>query len=324
MYSADVKPVTLMEPLAFELQLPWVIDETQERRFYRLLKQAALAVVVFFVIVQFLPVFTLDTDQPDIVKTTLILEPKEEPKPPEIKPEVPKPPKPKPQVKPKVPVKKVVKAVKKKPSATVKKKEKVSVVTSQGLDQLSSQLAALTGSVDTKKLRKKNTTNSERGRVAQASEEYLSKDQVTQLSGGVVVDDQVMRADVAQLSAHKMAEVEGLDLSGDISATSENYGELRQGLRDMESIRRALEAARGRVYAIYQRKLTENPDLAGKFMFSLIIEPNGTVSRLSLVDSELGIKTLEEEILHQIRQVNFGEDDVVATTVKYTFVFLPS
>ena len=75
---------------------------------------------------------------------------------------------------------------------------------------------------------------------------------------------------------------------------------------------------------LYQKALLDHPDLGGKFKFKLVIEPSGEVSNLQLLTSELNIDELEMQFLEHIKRVNFGAKDVSATSVEYTFVFLPS
>ena len=75
---------------------------------------------------------------------------------------------------------------------------------------------------------------------------------------------------------------------------------------------------------LYQKALLDHPDLGGKFKFKLVIEPSGEVSNLQLLTSELNIDELERQFLEHIKRVNFGAKDVSATSVEYTFVFLPS
>ena len=309
---------TRSDPLALELALPWTIDEEREKKFNRAVIRAILFVIIFLILMQFLPVFDLSYDnEPEIVKTTLILEPREVIQ--EVEPEKPKPIIPKPR--PDTPIAKT--KSKEKPAAP-KVEEKPSVVTSQGLDELSTQLASLTSAIDTQKLRKKNVSDSDRGKVASANTEKLGLDNVTRRSSGVEIDEDIMRSNVSALSAHQATEVEGLDFSvAAVVGESEEYGSLKQGTRDMESIRRTLESTKSRVYSIYQQALAQNPDLAGKFTFKLIILPDGAVTELKLVSSELAAKDLEQKILEQIRRVNFGAADVIATAVQYKFVFLP-
>lgn len=310
---------TQFQPLALDLVLPWNEDKAREQRFQNNVKKAVIGTIVFLIIMQFLPIFELSQDEkPDeVLKTTLIMEPKKV-----IEPEIVEPEKPKPKVKPKPKKQAVAKKVKEKAAAPKPKEE--DLVAAQGLDDLSSQLASLTTSLDMTKLKKKNTTSSDRGQVASSRIERLSDDNLTRRSGGVEIDDETMRSDVAALASHQSAEVEGVSLNANVEGNRQSYGSLREGYRDMESIRRTLESTKSRVYTFYQRALSDHPELAGKFKFKLVIEPNGQVTKLKLVSSELKLEDLEKQILTHIDRVNFGQADVLATAVEYTFVFLPS
>ncbi len=309
-------PVSAYEPLALELKLPWVSEEERERKLKRQILIACAIVLMFIGAAQLLPIFPVQYESVEQAKTVLLLEPtivEEEELAPEPEPIEP----------PKI-VRKPAKTTGGARQAKVPaKKPEPNLIQSQGLDQLSSQLSSLSAAVDLQKLRKKNVTNSTTGEKASTQVSRLGADQITQRSGGVIIDDKIMRTNATQLASRETTVVDGLDLnSGNVSATSE-YGDLRQGTRDMESIRQALEAAKSRIYAEYQRALAENQDLAGKFRFQLVIEPDGSISSLSLLYSELGIERLEQKILSQIKNVNFGNQDVITTQVEYTYVFLP-
>ncbi len=318
MNSSAFNNISNVDPLALDLRLPWTVDEENERKFKRNLRRGVIAVCLFLMVAQFLPVFELDQTLEEEITTTVILTPEKVPEP---EPEIPEPVKPKPKPIPK----KIAQTKKDTPKKVAPKKEKEDIVASQGLDDLSSQLASLSSAINTQKFRKKNVTDSDRGKIAHENYERLSKDTVTQRSSGVVVDDENMKAQASALTGHQVADVEGPEISvGLPTGRNENYGSLKRGIRDMESIRRTLESTKSRVYALYQKALLDNPELSGKFTFSLIIEPDGTVSELELISSELYLENLERQILRQLEKVNFGEADVIATTVKYKFVFLPS
>jgi hypothetical protein len=66
------------------------------------------------------------------------------------------------------------------------------------------------------------------------------------------------------------------------------------------------------------------PAIRGKYVFHIVIEPNGVISKIALVSSELGNGELEQKLLARIRVIDFGPDDVIATPVNYKFDFLPS
>lgn len=324
MVSSAIDPYfyTESKPLALELNLPWYDDPEQEARLRRSIIRALILALLFLIAVQFLPVFDLEFENDEeIVKTVVMLEPKkpvvkEEPKPkaPAPKPKVVKE-KPKPRA-PKL-------AQTKTPKKAVPKAEKKSVVVEQGLNDLSSQLSALTGSLDLNRMRTKNVTDSKLGSSARNRTETLGRDAVTRRSGGIEISDNDMKTNTTVLAAHQSTEVEGLELgAGGALGTTDEYGAVQLGGRDMESIRRTLESAKSRIYSVYQRALADDPDIAGRFIFEFVILPNGSISKLKLVSSELGDVALNDRILDQIRRVNFGQDDSIATPVEYKFDFI--
>jgi len=314
------------EPLALDLSLPWYEDPEQEARLKRGLRRSLILALLFFIGVQFLPVFELEFENDEeIVKTVVLLEPKKKPKVEEPKPEpkpITKPPKPKVvKEKPKLRAKKVAKTKTPKKVAPVAPKK--SVVVEQGLNDLSAQLSALTGAVDVNKQRTKNVTSSKLGSAARNRVDRLGTESVTRRSGGIEISDQDLKTNATVLAAHQSTEVEGLELgAGGALGTSDAYGAVQGGGRDMEGIRRTLESAKSRIYSVYQRALADNPNLSGRFIFEFVILPSGSISSLKLVSSELGDNALNNRILDQIRRVNFGRDDSIATPVEYKFDFI--
>ena len=93
--------------------------------------------------------------------------------------------------------------------------------------------------------------------------------------------------------------------------------------RSDESIRKTMGANKSAIFAIYNRALRKNPSLEGKVVFKIVIEPNGKVSGVSIVSSDLEDPALERKLLSRIRLINFGVFDVVQTTVEYALDFLP-
>ncbi|PCK04845.1 MAG: hypothetical protein COA42_18765 [Alteromonadaceae bacterium] len=303
-----------LEPMALDLDLPWTDDQAAEERLKKNMQRTLIAVIAIFVVMNLLPLFEGDIEKSDIIYTQVMLEPKVQEKPPEPI-STPKP-------KRKKHKKKTPKIKNNLAKATPEMQEK-SELESLGLEGLFSQLSSLTNAVDMGKVHNKNVNHSNKGKVAEKSDTLLGENQLTRRSGKVNIDEGLMHTDSTKLSSRKTTSVAGVDLGGELVDYADNYSELRAGRRDMESIRRALEAVKSRVYMIYQQELTVDPNLSGKLTFNLTIAPDGRVSQLSLVDSELGIQTLEETILGQIQRIHFGEDDVISTSVNYTFNFLP-
>lgn len=316
----------LLEPMSLDLSLPWQLDEQREKTFKNTLKGVLIPLLLLFVIVPFLPRIHSDyTAQPPTTRTQVLLAPVIEPEPviaePEpvvIEPE-PQPPTPVAQAQP--PTSAPRPQPKKKPVAKVDTRQ--SMAEMQGLSELSSQLNAVRSSVNMASLRNKNLTDDAGGNAAQTTRTRLGQDLASR-SSGTVVNETVMAGEVTQLADHQSAAVEGLTMNGAPAVHQSAYSSDQTGRRDMESIRRTLEQAKGSVYALYQRALLEHPGLTGEFTFELVIEPNGSISKLTLLVSELHLSELEKSILDRIRAVNFGVMDVPPTVVEYRFVFLPS
>lgn len=318
-----------VEPLALDLTLPWQEDPEQEKKFRELLKRILIALALFMLIVPWLPVFEpeYDPDEERITKTKVMMdpvivesppepaipqpepEPKPEPKPPEVKPE---------------PVEPAQVAEQAEKPAPAPKRDKESVMKEQGLAGLSDQLNALRGGVNVKSLQRKNVDKSDLGQVAQSTRDRFGEDIAAKRSDGIQVDDTTLQQQSAGLSAYSGVEVQATGSSADPGGSSLAFLSSQAGRRDMENIRRTFEAAKSSVYALYLQALNDHPNLSGKFIFRLIIEPDGSISELKLVTSELGMRDLEIVILDRIKTINFGAREVSPTAVEYAFSFLPS
>jgi outer membrane biosynthesis protein TonB len=96
------------------------------------------------------------------------------------------------------------------------------------------------------------------------------------------------------------------------------------GGRSDETIRRMMDQQKGGIFAIYNRALRQDPALQGKFVFEMVIEPDGSVSDVRLVSSELRDSELIGKILARIRMIDFGAAKVMRTRVNYSLDFLPN
>lgn len=325
----EVNMSATFQPYALELQLPWHVDEEREKAFKKTLKRILIPLLLLFLIVPWLDLIEqayVPDETP--IQTKILLDPPK-PLPPPPQPVVQEQPKPLPVEPPSVVEvpKPKPKAVDPRPAPVLKAPtvdKKAEMAKSQGLSELSSQLKSLRGSVNVAKMQNKNVSTNTGGTVGASDRTVLGAANATRKSDGIVVNEGMMKGDSVALAQHYSTEVEGV-IGGDANVDSK-YSHLsgQAGKRDMESIRRTLEQTKSSVYSLYQRALLDHPELAGKFTFKIVIEPNGTISSLQLVASELGIRELENNILARIKQVNFGAKDVSPTAVEYKFVFLPS
>ncbi|MEQ9546488.1 MAG: AgmX/PglI C-terminal domain-containing protein [Marinobacter sp.] len=93
--------------------------------------------------------------------------------------------------------------------------------------------------------------------------------------------------------------------------------------RGMSNIRKVFNAQKTALYSLYRRELRQDPNLEGKVLLELVIEPDGSVSRCDVVSSELDNPELERRIAMRVQLFNFGADSVAARKVKFPIDFLP-
>jgi periplasmic protein TonB len=96
------------------------------------------------------------------------------------------------------------------------------------------------------------------------------------------------------------------------------------GGRSDEAIRRMMDQQKGGIFAVYNRALRQDPSLQGKFVFEMVIEPDGSVSDVKMLSSELRDSELVGKILARIRMIDFGAANVLRTRVNYSLDFLPN
>ena len=112
-----------------------------------------------------------------------------------------------------------------------------------------------------------------------------------------------------------------VDDGGDVAKAVESSR--AAGSRSEESIRSVLDQNNASLYSIYNRALREDPSLQGKVTFKLVIEPDGSVSSCTIVSSELSDSSLGNKLVSRMKLINFGADNVTATTTQWSIDFLP-
>ncbi|WP_111641652.1 AgmX/PglI C-terminal domain-containing protein [Marinimicrobium alkaliphilum] len=144
-----------------------------------------------------------------------------------------------------------------------------------------------------------------------------------QTDGPAGVDDQTLSRDTAgtSLSARETTQVEAPPESAAAEQAQARAAE--PGSRSSEEIRRTIDQHMGGIFAIYNRALRQNPALQGQVVVRLVIEPEGDISDLSIISSELNDPDLEGRLLTRIRMITFEPRQVAQATVNYTFDFLP-
>lgn len=327
-------------PSAFITVLPWSSSETENLRFKRITAVVLCITLAFAAIVKWqeLPERPRAEKEKVPAQLTRLMTPRkvEPPKPirkpkPEItqplpekpivekvkvvppKPEAPKPPKqatPKP-VKVKVPTK-----------AEITEKAKTKAKQS-GLLAFQDDLASMRDNSSLNNLADTNTIKGA-GASNQTQRKFIGA-KVASSSGGV--DTSKLTTDIGsrgELAGRKNTEYvapnEGLaSLAAKQTVTEDSV----LGSRETQSIRKVLDANKGAIYAIYRKAFRSDPSLQGKLTVKLQIDPDGSVSKVELVFSELDSLDVEKKLMNRIRLINFGEQAVTQTLLDYSFNFLP-
>lgn len=300
--------------------LPWESTRKEDERFKKVLKRLLLLFLLLAIVFPWLPLPHIDREDVEMVPPALakvILQQK-----------LPAPPPPVPQPEPVQKEKTVEKSAA--PAKQKRAKPARKKVASMGVGAFSNQLKSLRSSLDVAKLRAQNT-NIKTGAAARTTRSVLGRESATKSSGGISASVMSSNGSGTQLAGRAGVAVASPIGDGDgggaggsgAGSGGGRHGSTVAGGRDMESIRRVFEQHKGSIYAIYNRALRRDPEIRGKYVFHIVIEPNGTISKIELVSSELGNGALEQKLLARIRVINFGAEDVAATPVNYKFDFLP-
>ncbi|WP_297790747.1 AgmX/PglI C-terminal domain-containing protein [uncultured Marinobacter sp.] len=316
--------MTTLTTTPYDFALPWDASAEEDSRFKRILKRLGLLFLLFALVFPWLPLPEIEREEqeriPPALAKVLVEQRKVAPPPPPpepVKEEVSEQPKPKKETAPKPAPKKEVQAARKK-------------VSTMGVAAFSDELSSLRSSVDVAKLQARNT-NVETGAAAKAARSVLGATSATKTSGGVNSSEMNSTGTGTQLASHASKAVEspigggtgGTGASGGSGSGGGSHRSTVDSGRDMESIRRVFEQHKGAIYALYNRALRSDPNVKGKFVFHIVIQPDGSISSIKLVDSQLGDKTLETKLLARIQMISFGPEDVAATPVNYKFDFMP-
>ena len=294
-----------LDHLALDMVLPWHEHAEQQEKFKGLIKKVIAPFMAFLLIMPFLPDFTAEQEVIKKVVTKVILDP------PKIEP-IPEPvdtAKPQPQ-----------RLAKAKPVAPSK------VGTKDGqtnLASLSQQLNAMRNSVNLSKLQKKNVFVSNSGSVKQSSRALLGKKNATTSSGGLKSSDVTVNARGVAMMEHQSTTIDNPVAAINLPSKTQFYDPKKQ-TRSGQSIRRTVERAKGSLFALYNKALRINPNLAGRFVFSFQVAASGKISQVKLITSDLDDKKLERALLEKIRAIEFEKEDVDSGSFEYTFDFLPS
>ena len=306
-----------------DFQLAWQASAEEDRRFNRFLWQGLIIFLVVAGLATWLPVpepelLPLQNDPQQLTRVILepqaLPEPKPQPKPVIAEPEVIPQPEPVPvQTKPQ-PVEQPQTAP---PDLAKQARQQAELA---GVMAFKDDLAVMRDSIDVSSV---NSANLTRG-VAQA--EQLERNMIAAdamaASGGIQTANLSRDTGGVALSGHQNTRVEAPQgaLASAIpnSANTTNY----TGRSD-EEVRRVMDSHKSVIYALYNRALRKDPTLEGRFVFEMVVEPEGNISSVTALSSDLNDAELEKKLLARIALIQFPAANVSVTRVNYSFDFLP-
>ncbi|GGP99549.1 AgmX/PglI C-terminal domain-containing protein [Shewanella ulleungensis] len=304
----------------------------QDKLFKQILWLLLLVYLVFAVVVPMLEQVELPREVKEQVPPQLakiILQEKQ--LPPPVKPEV-KPPEPEPLLEPEPappedkvvekPIEPAVKPQVVQPTTREAAKEKAST---SGLAAMKDDLFSMREAFDVQPTaqRKLDQTTSQEVKVkrdllagaANKQTDSLAKSAISQtVSSGALSGNETQQI--------RLAKEEVLANKG---AASEKASQASQGgQRSEAALRRTLEANKSRLYSLYNRALRKDPFLKGKVMFEIVIQPNGSISKVSIKSSELNDAKLERQLTLVLRSITFPAESVAVMTTIWAIDFFPS
>lgn len=320
----------------FDSQLPWSSSKKENHRFVKISALALVMTIVTAGVVGLKDVPEVPRAEQEKVPVQLakIIQAKTPPPPPpQIEPE----PQPEPELiePPKVP-EPVLEVPKEIPTPKITKPEPPNVVTEQekvtkaretakskGVLAFADQLASMRNQANLQNLA--NTNLSQGGGQSNVTARNVIAAQTITTSGGIQTSN--LSSDVGaagQLEGRRNTEFVAAS-EGEVALATKRIESDSQviGNRDLDQIRQVLDANQGGVYSLYRRALREDPSIEGKLTVKLVIAPDGSLSALTLIDSELDAPELVEKLLARIGLINFGAQNVTKTELEYAFNFLP-
>jgi len=326
-----------LSPTYRNFDLPWSSNFETDRRFRRITLIVLGLTLLLTVLIPMLPVPQIE--KPDIEEVPprmakLVLERK--PPPPEPPPQVietkpvevpptPKPVEPKPQPKP----------VEPKPTPTPEQQREAARESARnaGLMAYADDLAALRDSPTVSTITEGNAEVTGAPGEGPKTERSIITSKAGHASSGINTAQISRGTGGGGLAGRGTTRVDGpvSSVGGDGGGTGKSAGGAGKGggasaggSRSREEIELVFDRNKGALYALYTRALRANPALQGKVVLRLTIQPNGSVSSVEIVSSELKDPDLESKLVARVRLFKFADKDVAPVTTTKPLDFFPS
>ncbi len=143
-------------------------------------------------------------------------------------------------------------------------------------------------------------------------------------SDGVDASQYATVAGSSELAAHDSAEVDAaLAARAGADGPAGDAGARNDRARSQEEITLVIDRHKSQLQSLYNRARRSNASLRGKLVLAITIAPDGRVTQVEVVSSELNDKALEASLAARVRSFQFGAKDVQTVTVNYPIEFLP-
>lgn len=242
-------------------------------------------------------------------------------------------PKPAPKLVPKVEPKPVIERkrpseVEKKPLTETQKKARESAEQS-GLLALSNELVDLMDTSEVSSMVAGNLSKDPAGtQVISGHDSRVITAGVAQGGGGVDSGRYGSGISATELAARDVARVESELFAGDANAAKKaGAGKVQARSpngRSEEDVTIVFDRNKGSLYSLYERERRKTPGLQGKIVLQITIAPDGRVTQVRIISSELNSPALEARLISRIKQFKFEPGTQDTVTVTYPIEFLPT
>jgi TonB family protein len=302
------RAVAPQAPYYRRYDLPWSPAEEMERRFRAILRNLAILFVLCALILAFLPRHeaVVNTESLPESVVQLVLEP-------------PPPPPPPPPPKPEKPVANAPASKVPTPPVPVDPRIKAS---KSGLLANMDDLAKLRDQVDLDKFAKDQPNTVDPGDVSQVTRNVISA-KTGGTSGGISAPTSSgLAAGSGSLKGIYTTQVKDPSLASGQGAT--RAGGSGKPSRSADEIALVFTRNKGAIDMMYARATRDNPALQGKVVIELTITPQGDVTAVRIVSSELNDPEFENKLKARIMLFKFEPKDVATLTATKPIDFFPA
>ncbi len=303
-------------------ELPWALDNDQNRQFKRILQGTLAVFLLLGVIIPFLPVPEVDRSEleelpPQLAR--LIME-RTPPPPPEIVRPEPVAQEEVPVEAPAPPVPEVPPEPRPQPQQTQEQARERAA--QSGLLEMRDSFADMRQALDTSALQTQATASTRDAERVQADRNLLDSRHGTR-SGGVSASERPLDTGGVELAGREVTRVDVVETASAPASGRNTPTDRNRGGRSTEEVRRIFDQNRGSIFTIYNRALRSNPALQGEVVLELVIAPSGRVISCDVISAELADAEVLARIRARVMSFDFGARDVAETTIRYPIRFFP-